>query len=124
MKRILLVALILFTLLPLYSSTAPVSNMLGSVCVSIEKGSEEELVYNAMRSEYTSEWLEKYALNGTSFALAYSDTLSSLLPMNDFLLSTLSGNEVKVLERGSGTLLTFIIKEGRLSALNKEIVTL
>lgn len=124
MKRILLVALVLFTLIPLYSSISPVSETLGNVCVSIEKGSEEELVYNAMRSEYTSEWLEKYALNGTSFALAYSEILSPLLPLDDFLLSTLSGSEVKVLVPESGTLLTFIIKEGRISALHKEIINL
>lgn len=124
MKRFLLIALTLFILLPLSASISPSSHALGNVAVEIEKGSEEELVFNAMRKEYTSQWLDEYTLNSTAFALAYTDTLSSLLPMEDFLLSTLDGNEIKVLERESGTLLTIIIKEGRISALHKEIVTL
>ncbi len=125
MKRFLLIAVSLFILLlPLSASISPVSQSIGTVAVEIENGSAEELVYNAMREEYTSLWLEKYAINPTSFALAYSEALSTLLPMDNFLLSTLNGNEIKVLEQKSSTLLTFIIKEGRISALHKEIVTL
>ena len=120
MKRALVLILLIALLVSLSASVSPVSSSIGTVAVEIKKGSSEEIVWKAVREEYTDAWLEKYAVSPLSFALAYSDTLSSLLPLSDYLVSTETGGEVKVLDRLSGKIITFIIKEGGIAALSVE----
>ena len=121
MKRALVLILLITTLLvSLSASVSPVSSSIGTVAVEIKKGSSEETVWKAVREEYTDAWLERYAVSPLSFALAYSDELSSLLPLSDYLVSTESGGEVKVLDRVSGKVITFIMKEGGIAALSVE----
>ncbi len=120
MKRALVLILLITLLVSLSASVAPVSASIGTVAVEIKKGSSEEVAWKAVREEYTDEWLEKYAVSPLSFALAYSDELSSLLPLSDYLVSTETNGEVKVLDRMSGKIITFIIKEGGIAALSVE----
>ena len=120
MKRALALILILSLLSSLTAAVAPMSASIGTVAVEIKKGSSEETAWKAVREEYTDAWLEKYAVSPLSFALAYSDELSSLLPLSDYLVSTESGGEVKVLDRVSGKVITFIMKEGGIAALSVE----
>ena len=120
MKRALVLILLITLLVSLSASVSPVSSSIGTVAVEIKKGSSEETVWKAVREEYTDAWLERYAVSPLSFALAYSDELSSLLPLSDYLVSTESGGEVKVLDRVSGKVITFIMKEGGIAALSVE----
>lgn len=120
MKRALVLILLITLLVSLSASVSPVSASIGTVAVEIKKGSSEEVAWKAVREEYTDEWLEKYAVSPLSFALAYSDELSSLLPLSDYLVSTETNGEVKVLDRMSGKIITFIIKEGGIAALSVE----
>lgn len=78
----------------------------------------EEVVYSAVREEYTDSWLESYAFSPLEFALAYSDELSGILPLERFLLSSASGNEIKVQDQRTGMVLTFILKEGKIEAMS------
>ena len=120
MKRALVLILLITLLVSLSASVSPVSSSIGTVAVEIKKGSSEETVWKAVREEYTDAWLERYAVSPLSFALAYSDELSSLLPLSDYLVSTESGGEVKVLDRVSGKVITLIMKEGGIAALSVE----
>lgn len=120
MKRAFVLILLITLLVSLSAAVAPVSASVGTVAVEIKKGSSEEIVWKAVREEYTDAWLERYAVSPLSFALAYSDELSSLLPLSDYLVSTETNGEVKVLDRMSGKIITFIIKEGGIAALSVE----
>ncbi len=117
MKRIIVFTAVFLSAFLLFSSVQPVSSKIGRVCVSPEKGSSEYLVWSAVKRQYSDEWLERYTSSPVPFALSYSDSLSSLLPLDDFLVSVESDGEVKVLDRESGSVITFIIKEGRITAL-------
>ncbi len=118
MKRAFAFILLLSVSLFLSASIAPRSSRIGRVVLNVEEGSAEELIWNAARSEYTGEWLEKYASSPLFFASAYSSILSSLLPLDDFLLSRPAENEVRLLERKGGRVITFILSDGLISALS------
>ena len=120
MKRALVLILLITLLVSLSASVSPVSSSIGTVAVEIKKGSSEETVWKAVREEYTDAWLERYAVSPLSFALAYSDELSSLLPLTDYLVSIETNGEVKVLDRVSGKVITIIMKEGGIAALSVE----
>lgn len=120
MKRAFVLILLITLLVSLSAAVAPVSASVGTVAVEIKKGSSEEIVWKAVREEYTDAWLERYAVSPLSFALAYSDELSSLLPLSDYLVSTETNGEVKVLDRMSGKIITFIMKDGGIAALSVE----
>ncbi len=120
MKRVLVFTLAVLTSLSLFSAVAPVSTSIGRVVLSPDKGSAEYLVWSAVKSEYSDEWLEKYASSPVPFALAYSSSLSPLLPLENYLVSEENEGEVKVLDINGGSVITFIIKEGRITALRIE----
>lgn len=118
MKRVFLLIVSSLLLFPLPAAVSPVSSLIGTVAVDIKEGSMEEVVYSAVREEYTDSWLGSYALSPLEFALAYSDELSGILPLDNFLLSSASGNEIKVQDRRTGMVLTFILKEGKIEAMS------
>ncbi len=117
MKRITVFTAVLLSSFLLFPSVAPISSVLGKISVKPEEGSAEYLVWRAVKKEYSDRWLEDYTSSPVPFALAYSSSLSSLLPLSDYLVSVENDGEVKVLDRESGTVITFIIKEGRIAAL-------
>lgn len=120
MKRVLVFALLSLTCFALSAVVAPVSTSIGKVSLSPERGSAEYLVWSAVRREYSDEWLERYTSSPVPFALAYSSVLSPLLPLSDYLVSVENEGEVKVLDMESGSVITFIIKEGSITALRIE----
>lgn len=120
MKRLLYISLFLVLFTFSLTASSPYSLSIGRVAVDIKEGTDESVIYSAMREEYTEDWLERYTSSPISFALSYSDDLSSLLPMKNFLLSTSVDGRVKVLEKESGTVITFVLKDGRISALDIE----
>lgn len=120
MKRLIYILLslaVVFT--PLYAGAA-YSTRLGNIAVDIKEGSDESIIYKAVREEYSDRWLDEYTSSSLSFALAYSSAFSPLLPLSNFLLSVSVDGRVKVLDQKSGTLLTFVLKEGRITALDIE----
>lgn len=117
MKRVLVFALAVLLSLPLFSAVAPLSTSIGKVSLSPVRGSAEYLVWSAVRREYSDGWLERYTSSPVPFALAYSSTLSPLLPLDNYIVSEENDGEVKVLDMESGTVITFIIKEGSITAL-------
>lgn len=117
MKRVFVFFLVSAVLSLLPASIAPESVSIGTVAVDIRDGSAESLIYNAMKGEYSDEWLEKYTLSPVSFALSYSEELSPLLPMDDFLVSTMKDSEIKVLDQKGRSIITFIIRDGKIEAM-------
>ena len=117
MKRITVFMAVLLSSILLFATVAPTSSAIGKVCVSPEEGSSEYLIWTAVKDEYSDAWLEKYTSSPVPFALAYSSSLSSLLPLDNSLVSVETDGEVKVLDLESGAVITFIMKEGRIAAL-------
>lgn len=117
MKKIVLLFILFFISFSIFSSVSPLSGRIGKVCVSPQNGSVEEMVTKAMKSEYTDYWLEKYAHNPISFALLYSEVLSTIIPMENFILSYLDSGEVKVLNLDTNKVLNIKIEEGKILAL-------
>lgn len=120
MKRVLVFALLALMCSVLSAAVAPVSSTIGKVSLSPERGSAEYLVWSAVRREYSDDWLERYTSSPVPFALAYSSALSPLLPLDNYLVSEENEGEVRVLDMESGSVITFIIKEGSITALRIE----
>lgn len=117
MKRVFVFLVVSAVLSFLSASVAPESVNIGTVAIDIKEGSAEAIIYNAMKSEYSDSWLEKYTISPISFALAYSEELSPLLPMENFLISSMKDNEIKVLDQTGGNIITFIFKDGKIEAV-------
>lgn len=117
MKKVVSLVLLIIVSFSLFSSVSPISGRIGRVCASPQKESVEEMVSKAMKSEYTDYWLEKYTLDPISFALLYSDVLSSIIPMDNFILSYFNKGEIKVLNLDSDKVLNIKIEEGKILAL-------
>lgn len=117
MKKVVLLFILFFVSFSIFSSVSPLSGRIGKVCVSPQKGSAEEMVTKAMKSEYTDYWLEKYAHNPITFALLYSEVISSIIPMDNFILSYLDKSEVKILNLDTKQVINIKIEEGKILAL-------
>lgn len=120
MKRVFVFLIVSAVLSFLSASVAPESVSIGTVAIDIKEGSAEAIVFNAVKSEYSDSWLEKYTISPVSFALAYSEELSPLLPMENFLISSMKGREIKVLDQTGGNIITFIVKDGKIEAVRVE----
>lgn len=120
MKRILLFFILCMSSFSLGAVISPESLSIGKIAVDAEENSVEERVIAAMKTSYDDEWLETYASAPLPFAAAYSASLSPLLPLEDYLVSVYDGNEIKVLDRKSGKIITVIIEDGLFAALRIE----
>lgn len=115
--RILVLLLSFLSLsLPLFSS-APVSGTIGQVAVEIVPGSITEIAIEAAGREYTESWLDDYASDKISFGEAYSEMLSSLLPLSDIIAGEEKNNAVTIMSLADGTVLSFIFRNGRIAAV-------
>ena len=117
LKKLLVLLLLLLLSFSLFSSVSPISERLGEIATDIKPGTIESLVYSAMKKDYDDKWLERYAFSPYSFAVSYSSILSSLLPIENCLISTFKNDEISVMDQKSGRTLTLIIKEGKIIAL-------
>lgn len=115
--RILVLLLSFLSLsLPIFSS-APVSGTIGQVAVEIAPGSITEIAIEAAGREYTESWLDDYASDKISFGEAYSEMLSSLLPLSDIIAGEEKNNAVTIMSLADGTVLSFIFRNGRIAAV-------
>ena len=112
-----LLPLLALSLLGSLGAVAPVSVALGPVQVSIEEGSLSELALEALRGEYTEEWLWEYTESPMLFAAAYSPLLHSLLPMDGVLIGEEKDGALKVLDQATGAVLSLSFCGGKLSAV-------
>ncbi|MBQ0072317.1 MAG: hypothetical protein KBS81_10785 [Spirochaetales bacterium] len=119
MKKAFLTLLLLTLSLSLFAGLAPPSKKIGEVAVSWAEDSVEAFIQKALSKPYTEEWLSTYTLEKEAFALAYTTILCDLLPMKNFLLSTYRDGEISVLSLETGKVVTFLMKEGRISALHE-----
>ena len=112
MKRIFL-SILLTILTPfLFSSVLPVSSQIGEVSYAKE-GSNEALLLAPFLEEYSTSWIEKYVKEELyqSFSLFYSDTLLSLLPLKNPIISTYKKGKVNIKDTISGALITVYTDE-------------
>ena len=121
MKRLSLFLIILLCFSSfLFSGVIPVSGKVGKVCTEVKEGSVEEMVLKAMGEEFSLSWIEKYCDTSDGFLASYSPLLSSILPMEEIVLGLYDGNSIRLYSRKTGDCLSIIIKEGRISALQKD----
>lgn len=115
-------AMIRFILILLLSSSlyasSPVSGTIGPVQTSVEEGSITGIALKAASEEYTEAWLDQYAVDKVSFGEAYSSLLSDTLPLSDLIASGERNGAVSVMSLESGTVLSFIFTDGRISAVS------
>lgn len=120
MKRASLILICIIVSSLLFATINPKSYTIGIVETDLEENSIYTRIYSAMKKEYSDEWLEKYAYSPTSFAVSYSSILSSLLPLDNFLIGKANKDEISVLDLESRKVLKLIIKEGKIFAILEE----
>lgn len=122
MKRLLSLGLAIFLSLSLFAGIAPSSLSLGRVVVEVEEGSVEEKILKAFREEFSEAWLSEYTVNTEAFALAYVPLLSSILPMENIIISAEENNRLSLYSRKSGYRVSLILENGLISALGAELI--
>ncbi len=116
MRRILPI-IIALSLLPLNASIVPRSESIGTVLVNIEDDSSAQMVLKAFSEEYTQAWLDSYAASDELFALAYTDTLSKILPMSNMIASS-DRNTVTIYSLNSKTTVSVILENNTIVAVS------
>ena len=121
MKHLISLTIILvFSLSFLFSRVVPESAKVGRVCVEVEEGSVEEMVLRALKEEFSLSWIENYCDESDAFLAAYSETLSSILPMENVIMGEFDGNGLYFYSQDTPGCFYFVIKEGRITALQKK----
>ena len=114
MKHLISLTIILvFSLSFLFSGVVPESAKVGRVCV-------EEMVLRALKEEFSLSWIENYCDESDAFLAAYSETLSSILPMENVIMGEFDGNGLYFYSQDTPGCFYFVIKEGRITALQKK----
>ena len=113
--RKLLVLCLSSLLFSLYA-VSPVSQFLGEVQTAVVPGSITETALEAVREEYTEDWLDKYTSDPMVFAEAYSEELGRLLPFDTVLAGKEKNGGVTLLDQKSGTAVAFNFTDGKISA--------
>ena len=110
---ILMIMMLPFTL----PAIAPSSGDIGEIAVYAEPGSITDVTLDAVREEYTEEWLEKYTASPYIFGEAYSPVLSDLLPLSNPVAGKESGGAVDILDLATGSITSFIFQDGKIQAV-------
>lgn len=107
MRRLACILMLLLALTGLYSAVYPLDRSIGLISAA-EEGSPEALLLQAFREEYSLEWLDEYVSEEVrpSFSLFYSDTLLSLLPLENPIISVPEEGRVNIKDTVSGALVT------------------
>lgn len=116
MLKLLLISLAFLS--PLYA-VAPVSGTVGKVQCTIVPESITETALKAATEEYTEAWLDKYAVDKISFGEAYSEILSSSLPLDNPIAGEEKNNAVTLRSLADGTILSFVFADGRIAAVSE-----
>ena len=113
----------LFIAMLLLSSSAfaavPVSQSIGRIQCEIPSGSVTEIALAAVSEEYTEAWLDEYAVDKITFGEAYSEILSSALPMTNVIAGSERNGAVTLKSLDNGTVLSFIFRNGRIVAISQ-----
>lgn len=116
-------ALLMFLFSMLFTLPAaiyPVDSEIGPV-IEAEEGSRERMVIDALCESFSPEWISAHAEVGKEreFSLFYSDTLSSLLPLGNPIVSAESEGAIRIKDTAKGVLVTvFLDEEGRITSLS------
>lgn len=112
MRRLACTFMLLLALTGLYSAVYPQDRSIGQISAA-EEGSPEALLLGAFREEYSLDWLDEYVSGEVtqSFSLFYSDTLLSLLPLANPIISVHEEGRVNIKDTVSGALVTVYTDE-------------
>lgn len=122
MKKLVVLFLIFCLSLSLFAGIAPQSRKLGKVLVNLEKDSIEYRVKKAFSSELSDSWLEMYTINTEAFIVSYLPLLSSILPMENLLISKMENGRLSIYSQKSGLLISLIIENGLISAIGTDSI--
>lgn len=120
MKRLLTIALI-FIAFPLCAAIAPVSQILGPVAIEIESGALSEIARNAFVDYFSPEWLEKYTVDDDLFAVSYSSTLASILPMGNLIFGKEGKDGLSFYSQDTMIEVSLVFSDGKISAMDVKI---
>lgn len=96
-------------------SVAGTSKSIGPLVIN-PTGSER-LLKEALEKPLSQEWIEKYTTQDEAFIVSYAVLFQDLLPMENFIMSRVSEREIRVKEVDKDTVYTFILDQGKISAL-------
>ena len=122
MKKLFVLFLVFCLSLSLFAGIAPQSRKLGKVLVNLEKDSIEYRVKKAFSSELSDSWLEMYTVNTEAFIVSYLPLLSSILPMENLLISKMENGRLSIYSQKSGLLISLIIENGLISAIGTDSI--
>ena len=122
MKKLFVLFLVFCLSLSLFAGIAPQSRKLGKVLVNLEKDSIEYRVKKAFSSELSDSWLEMYTINTEAFIVSYLPLLSSILPMENLLISKIENGRLSIYSQKSGLLISLIIENGLISAIGTDSI--
>lgn len=114
MKRLILLLLFTSFIFPLFSAVFPMDADIGKVSSGTD--GVEALFVEAFHEPFSLEWCEKYvsADSVKDFAFFHSASLSSLLPMESFIISEKQSDRLYIKDTLSGALITLYLDDGNL----------
>lgn len=99
-------------------AVSPVSASIGRVQGDVKEHSITAIALRAVSEDYTEAWLDAYASDKIAFGEAYSPLLSSVLPMDNPIASEERNSAVAIMDLSTGTVLSFMFRNGRIVAVS------
>ena len=122
MKKLFLLFLVFCLTFSLVAGISPQSKTIGKVLTKIEKDSIEYKIKKAFSSELSDSWLEMYTVNTEAFIVSYLPLLSSILPMENLLISKMENGRLSIYSQKSGLMISLVIENGLISAIGTETI--
>ena len=122
MKKLFLLFLVFCLTFSLTAGISPQSKAIGKILTKIEKDSIEYKMKKAFSSELTDSWLEMYTVNTEAFIVSYLPLLSSILPMENLLISKMENGRLSIYSQKSGLMISLVIENGLISAIGTETI--
>lgn len=116
----LVLMLTAFLSLQLYA-VAPESSAIGTVAVAVGQGTITEIALEAVREEYTEEWLGKYTEDPIVSGEILSPYLSHVLPLTNPIAGLEKNSSVEILDLDGGEKVALIFHEGKIKAAYSEV---
>jgi sporulation protein YlmC with PRC-barrel domain len=95
---------------------------INSIRLSYKQKRFEYRVKKAFSSELSDSWLEMYTINTEAFIVSYLPLLSSILPMENLLISKMENGRLSIYSQKSGLLISLIIENGLISAIGTDSI--
>ena len=122
MKKLFTLFLVFCLTFSLSAGIVPQSKAIGKVLTNLEKDSIEYRVKKAFSSELSDSWLEMYTVNTEAFIVSYLPLLSSILPMENLLISKMENGRLSIYSQKSGLMISLVIENGLISAIGTETI--